>query len=232
MEPLVPQRYPLVIKLARLLVPAFLLLSCASPGEPPKAVAQPLPDAVSTPKGQRDLEALFSFFTGTWEGKPVDPPVRMRVVEFWRGAPVRWLYLEWVRPGEEAKPKRQLVFRFAERSDGHATVTVHRLPGDATRFAGEWRKPQPFEALRPADLAEIAGCRMEAYRSMTAHFVLVTEGVRCPSDLPAHPYVRFEFSLASSELDLLEQARDAAGNVPAKSRLEPFRYLRMSREAS
>jgi hypothetical protein len=210
-----------MIKLARLVVPAFLLLSCASP----------LPEAVPTAKGRGDLEVLFSFVTGTWDAKPREPPVRIRMVEFWKGGPVGWLYLEWVRPGDEAKPLRQLVFRFAERKDGKFETTVHRLPGEAARFAGEWRNPQPFAGLRPADLAEIPGCRMEAYRAMLAHFVAVTQGNKCPGDLPGVPYMRFEFSITSSELDLLEQPRDAAGNVPPKSRLEPFRYARISREA-
>jgi len=220
-----------MFKLVRLLVPAFFLLSCATPADPPQAVAPPLPEAVSTPQGQRDLEVLFSFLTGTWDARPKDPPMRMRVVEFWTGGPVRWLYLEWVRPGDEAKPRRQLAFRFAERSDGKFTVTVHRLPGDPGRFVGEWRKPRPFEALRPADMAEIAGCRIDAYGTMTAHFVAITQGARCPGDLPGVPYMRFEFSITSSDLELLEQPRDAAGNVPPKSRLEPFGYRRMSREA-
>ena len=219
-----------MIQLARLLVPAFLLLSCATPGDPPRVTAAPaLPEATPTPKGRGDLEALFSFLTGTWDAKPGEPPVRLRAVEFWKGGPAGWAYLEWVKPGE-AKPLRQLAFRFAERSDGRFAVTLHRLPGEAARFAGEWRKPQPFAELRPSDLAEIPGCRMEAYRAMLAHFVAVTQGNRCPGDLPGVPYMRFEFSIASSELDLLEQPRDAAGNVPPRSRLEPFRYARTSRE--
>ena len=209
-----------MIKLARLLVPAFLLLSCAT-----------LPEPTPTAKGRVDLEALFSFLTGTWDAKPGEPPVRLRVVEFWKGGTAGWLYLEWVRPGDEARPWRQLVFRFAERSEGRFTTTVHRLPGEPARFAGEWRKDQPFAQLRPADLEEIPGCRMEAYRAMIAHFVAVTEGNRCPGDLPGAPHMRFEFSIASSDLDLLEQPRDAAGNVLPKSRLEPFRYARTSREA-
>ena len=208
-----------MIKLARLLLPAFLLLSCAS-----------LPEPASTAKGRGDLEAFFSFFTGNWDAKPGQPPMRLRVVEFWKGGPAGWLYLEWVRPGDEAKPLRQLVLRLAERKDGYFATTVHRLPGDASRFAGEWRKDQPFAQLRPADLEEIPGCRMEASRAMLAHFVVVTQGNRCPGDLPGVPYMRFEFSISSSDLDLLEQPRDAAGNVPPKSRLDPFRYARTSRE--
>ena len=213
-------------------LPCLLLAACA---------AQPAPEIHATPepprkaqegptaKGQRDLELLASFFTGNWDTKPRDPPMRMRVAEFWKGSPVRWLYLEWTRPGQ-AKPARQLVLRIAEDGEDAMTATVHRLPGEAGRFAGEWGKPQPFAALTPADLQAVAGCRLKTVRTMTAHFTLVTEGNRCPGDLPGVPFMRFEFSLASSELNLLEQPRDAAGNVPPGSRLEPFGYGRSSRE--
>ena len=210
---------------------AALLAACAS--APPQAPAPPAqiepPRAARegpTAKGQRDLEVLVSFFTGTWDSKPGEPPMRLRVAPFRKGAPVRWLYLEWVRPSEEGRPVRQLVLRIAEDGEDLMTATVHRLPGDASRFAGEWRKPDPLSAVPIEALGAVAGCRMKAVRAMTAHFTLVTEGTRCPGDVPGSPYMRFEFSLTSSELDLLEQPRDAAGNVPPKSRLEPYRYGR------
>ena len=139
---------------------------------------------------------------------------------------MRWLYLEWARLADETRPTRQLVFRVAE--DGQRmTTTVYRLPGDAARYAGEWRRAKPFESLRPEDLQPVEGCRLLATRTMLAHFTVVTEGNRCPGDLAGAAYMRFEFSFSSSELSLLEQPRDAAGNVP-KSRLEPIEFVRMS----
>ena len=170
---------------------------------------------------------MMAFFVGNWDPKPGEPPVRLRVAEFWKGSPVRWAYLEWVRLTDESKPTRQLVLRIAEDGPDKMTATVHRLP-DAARFAGEWKKAEPFATLKPADLREVAGCRLKALRSMIAHFVAVTEGNHCPGDMAGAPNMRFEFSLTSSELDLLEQPRDAAGNVPPKSRLEPFKLGRMS----
>jgi hypothetical protein len=219
----------------RLLPLAALLAACAATQPPPPRA----PEAASAPprvanegptfEGQRDLTTMMSFFTGNWDAKPGEPPMHLRVAEFWKGSPVRWLYLEWFRPGEESQPRRQLVFRIAEDGPERMTTTVHRLPDDASRFAGEWRKPQPFAALSPADLRVVGDCRLKTLRAMIAHFVLVTEGNRCPGDLPGAPFMRFEFSLTSSDLDLLEQPRDAAGRVPPGSRLLPFRYARMSR---
>jgi hypothetical protein len=201
---------------------AFLLAACAA--QPQRPVREG-----PTHDGQRDLTTLMSFFTGNWDAKPGEPPMRLRVVEFWKGSNVRWAYLEWVRPDDEAKPTRQLVLRIAEDGEERMTATVHRLAGDATRFAGEWRKPEPFATLRPSDLRANEECRLGVVRAMIAHFTLTTDGRKCPGDLPEGPFMRFEFSLSSSELELLEQPRDAAGNVP-KSRLEPFKYGRMSRE--
>ena len=183
----------------------------------------------STIKGQRDLDALVSFFTGNWDPRPGEPPVRFRVAEFWKGSAVRWLYVEWVELENESRPTRQLVFRVAEDGGEGLTTTVHRLPGDPARFAGEWRKAKPFEALQPRDLDEVANCRLMTRRTLTAHFAFATEGNKCPGDKPGAPFIRYEFSISSSELELLEQPRDAAGNVPP-SRLEPFKFARMSRE--
>jgi hypothetical protein len=211
---------PMKLSLAAL---AILLAACAT--QPQRPVREG-----PTYGGQRDLDALVSFFTGNWDPKPGEPPMRLRVVEFWKGSPVRWLYLEWVQIGAAATPTRQLVLRVAEDGDeGIMTSTVYRLPGDAARHAGEWRKPAPFSGMRPEELREIPDCRLNAARVMTAHFTLVTAGNRCPGDLPGSPFMRFEFSLSSSELALLEQPRDAAGNVPP-SRVDPFQFGRMSRE--
>ena len=176
--------------------------------------------------GQRDLLVFASFFSGNWDPKPGELPMRLRVVEFWPGSTVRWLYLEWVKLADESRPTRQLVFRVAEDGE-RMTTTVHRLPGDAARFAGEWRRAKPFESLRPGELRMIEGCRLLTTRTMLAHFTAVTEGNRCPGDIPGAPFMRFEFSFSSSELSLLEQPRDAEGKVP-KSRLEPFQFGRMS----
>jgi hypothetical protein len=112
---------------------AVLLLSACAGPEPIKAEEGP------TYKGQRDLDALISFFSGTWDPLPGGPRVRLRVAEFWHGSPVRWLYLEWVDMANEAVPTHHLVLRLAEH-DGKLTSTSRRLPGDPARFAGEWRK--------------------------------------------------------------------------------------------
>ena len=200
---------------------ALLLAACAAP-PPAREVI------ISTPAGQRALEVLVSFFTGNWDSKPGEPPMRLRVAEFWKGTELRWLYLEWRRPGE-ASPVRQLVLGVGEAERGDMTATAYRLP-DPSRHAGEWAKPEPFAGLRRETLRRVDDCRMRVVRTMTMHFTLVTEGNRCPGDIPGSPYMRFEFSVTSSDLEVLEQPRDAAGNVPAGSRLEPLRFSRQSRD--
>ena len=230
------------------LLAVILLAACAAPaprtaqGVPDASAAQAAPEPRTTQaapeprtaregptyKGQRDLDVLVSFFTGNFDPRPGEPPVRIRVAEFWKGSPVRWLYLEWAGTADGAPPTRQLVFRVAETGEESImTTTVHRLPGDPARFAGEYRKPRPFEALQPRDLDEVANCRLKTRRTMTAHFTLVTDGNKCPAGQPGAPFLRYEFSLTSSELKLLEQPRDAAGNVP-RSRLAPYSFARTS----
>ena len=209
---------------------SVLLAACAAPPAQPISAGVPAHRAQEGPTqaGQRDLEVLASFLTGNWDSVPADPPMRLRVAEFWSPAPVRWFYLEWTRRGESA-PTRQLAMRVAEDGYQKMTATLHRIP-DPARHVGEWRQAKPFAELRPADLPEIPECRLKVRRTMTAHFILVNEGVRCPGDLPGVPYMRFEFSITSSDLDVLEQPRDSAGNVTPNSSLEPLHLARMSRE--
>jgi hypothetical protein len=211
------------------------LLVCACAAQPVTPPAQPPspPRAVKegpTPKGQRDLEALASFFPGNWDAKAgAEAPMRVRVGEFWRGGTVRWFYLEWVSLKDDTRPTRQLVFRVAEDGEQLMTTTVYRLPEPA-RFVGEWRRASPFASIGPADLKLVEGCRLTTVRTLTAHFVATTDGNACPGDLKGVPYMRFEFSIASSEMTLLEQPRHAAGNVRENTRLDPYQLGRMSRE--
>ena len=115
---------------------AVLLAACAAnePSQPPAPQVPPAPPHVAregpTTAGQNDLATMMAFFVGNWDPKPGEQPMRLRVVEFWKGSPVRWLYLEWVRLADESRPTRQLVFRVAEDGDEKMTTTVHRLPGD------------------------------------------------------------------------------------------------------
>ena len=213
-----------------ILIAAAVLAGCAA--HPPQSTP-PAPQRVAretpTIKGQRDLEVLAYFLTGTWDSKPGEAPRRLRVAEFWKGQPVRWFYLEWSRPGADAKPTRQLVFRVAEDGDGKLTTSWHRL-AEPSRHAGEWRKAEPFAGSKPADLIPVEECRLATVRTMTAAYTLVTEGKRCPGDLAGAPFMRFEFLVTSSDMDILEQPRDASGNVPPDSNLEPYHFAHMSLE--
>lgn len=166
----------------------------------------------STPNGQRDLDVLVAFFTGNWDPRPDGPPVRLRVAEFWKGSAVRWLYLEWTPMVGEGKPLRQFVMRV--REDGpRMSASLHRLPGDPARLAGEWGKKKPFEQLAPADLREIEHCRLDATRTMIAQFTLATAGRKCPGELPEMPFMRYDISLGSSQLLVIEQHLDREGKL-------------------
>jgi hypothetical protein len=204
------------------LLALFLVAACATqPSQPPIA------HEASTPGGQRTLETMMSFFVGNWDPLPDQPATRLRVLEFWKGTAVRWVYLEWVRVADDSKPTRQFVARITEDSAAKMKANVYRLV-DPARFAGEWKKEEPFRTLSLADLREVPACAMIGQRPMIAHFVLVTEGNQCPGDMPGVPNMRLEFSITTSELDLLEQPRDAAGNLPP-GLLDPFRFNRTSK---
>ncbi|MBL0144221.1 MAG: hypothetical protein IPP91_19485 [Betaproteobacteria bacterium] len=98
-----------------------------------------------------------------------------------------WISAEFVHPEDEARPFRQRIYRIGEGA-GLITAIVYRLPGDSIRYAGEWRKPRPFEALSPADLTERKGCRIEIPPGMPIAFAGSTPGRECAPESPGAAY--------------------------------------------
>lgn len=207
----------------RLLAACLLLAACAAPSPP---ATRPEPTAA----GQRALAILVSLMEGTWESRPDTPPIRLRVVEFWKGkTDARWVYLEWVNPGHEGKPVRQRIFRIWE-GGGRIVAESFLPPGrDPLVHAGEWRKPAPFASASPDQLRPLPGCDLDFENK---HDFLFGGGTRAPSCRGdrREGAERSEFQFASSEANNLEQAFDAQGR-PTPAEPQPYRLLKTSREA-
>jgi CpeT protein len=197
-----------------LLLALFLAVACAS--APPTAIREA--DA-PTPEGQAGLSLLIRFLTGTFEtiaqeaGLGVSTPERLRLAPFWEGRRSQgeyWAYAEYARPGEDAKPFRQRIYRFTE-AGGVITAAIFELPGDAARFVGEWRQEKPFARFSPGDLKERRGCAIRYLQQMEVLFNGGTAGTACRSELPGAHHHHAEFYVTSSTLRTIEDERDPSG---------------------
>lgn len=204
------------------LVLCILVAACAQPEK--TATPEPGP----TPNGQRELAIVVAFFGGTWDALalPGHVPMRMRMVEFWKGTPNdHWMYAEYVDPKDESRPVRQRIYRFSERG----RLIYGRVYAVPAGRVGEWRKPQPFADLSPRSLQEMEGCRVIFERRHEALFAGGTDGNRCRGDLPGVAYERSEFFLSSATLKNTEHGFDAAGKRIA-GQLPPWEFRKTGRE--
>jgi hypothetical protein len=200
---------------------ACLLAACAAADRPGSGEGEP------TPQGQRELGMLAAFLPGTWDAlpQPGQSATRLRMVEFWKkDKGERWIYAEYVNPAEDARPVRQRIYRFTERGR-KIYGDVFKVPA---RFAGEWRKPDPFDGVGPGDLERFEKCRLVFVRQHEALFAGGTEGRECRGDRPGVAYERSEFHLSSATLRHLDQGFDAAGRVVA-GEARPWELRKTSR---
>jgi hypothetical protein len=203
------------------------LAACAAPAPPPEA-------AHPTPAGQRSLAVIMSFMPGTFDSIAQDKGpgkgTRMRIAPFWterEKAGEFWFYVEHARIAEDPKPFSQRIYRFTE-SNGRFSGDIFALPGDPAQFAGEWRKPKPFDAYKPEQLRELEGCRMNIGQ-MTMMFWGRTVGKKCRVDDPAVAHEFTEMFVSSAGMKEGSQGFDPAGRqITGEAGVWDFR--RMSRE--
>ena len=187
---------------------------------PPQGVGgRPIPPPGSKPTaaGQRSMEMLTSFMTGTFETIPQDvgsgdsQPVTLHVKQVWPDAKGEiWLYLEYAPRKDLKHPFRQRLLRFRE-AGGDIYADPFALP-DAERWAGEWSKAKPFAALDRSSLHEQRGCRMLFIPNMESLFTGGTPANACPADTPRAAYQRSEYYVGSASIRSWDHEFDRAGN--------------------
>jgi CpeT protein len=197
--------------------------------------ADPFPKEAATYRGQREVELLASFLSGTWKSAPdlVDKidatPTSLRQVRIWTERKSEfWIYAEYARPDDEAHPFRQRVYRIGE-GGGKIRAIVYRLPGDPLRYAGEWRKAPAFNGLSPSDLIERKGCRVEFnYLEPLITFEGKTIGLECVPDAIGAAYDIVDYYLSSASLRTWERGFDPAGAQVTGSRVGPLKFMKTS----
>lgn len=189
-----------------LLTLASVLCGCASH----RGVADP---------GPNGLDLLASRMTGTYSSArqaAADPAyfeISLVMTPIWQdrpGADERWLYVEQAMASALAKPYRQRIYRLTQVGPRTFKSDVYTLPGNPLDYAGAWRDPSRFAALKPSDLTLRDGCSIlldydgDAFRGGT-------EGTKCPSDLRGAAYATSQATIKPDRMISWDRGFDAQG---------------------
>jgi len=138
-----------------------------------------------------------------------------------------WFYMEMAPVGEDSKPFRQRIYRFSATGQRlHADVFA--LPGPPAEFTNEWRKPKPFERLRPEQLRLYDGCAMPI-GAMESMFWAHTEGKKCLTDNRSVAYERTDLFASSAGMKTGIFGFDPAGRQVA-GEAGPWDFRRITAE--
>lgn len=105
--------------------------------------------------------------------------VTWHVAEIWADHPdpERWLYTESWMDAADA-PYMQRISSVSSQPDGSLLLRRYRFAG-AGGLVGGWRQPEAFDALKPGQLEELAGCETILVRAGAGRFEGGTRGRDC-----------------------------------------------------
>jgi hypothetical protein len=184
--------------------------------------------APATP-GDRLIAALTgSFSSAAQAARDRDyAEVELHAVRIW---PERrdgaWLYVEQATAAARGKPYRQRIYHIVPQG-GEWISQVYLLPGNAQDYAGAWRMPQRFAAMRIADLQLREGCDVILKALPDGRFSGGTRGKACASELRGAVYATSEVTLDAQGMTSWDRGFDADGRLVWGAVKGPYRFDRL-----
>lgn len=215
-----------------LLLGAALTLAGGCDGPNLFAPEPELPAAAATTVELADL--LTGSFTSAAQAK-VDADYReihLESVRIWASrGDGPWLYTEQAQAGALDRPYRQRIYRLVESTDasraqGTVEARVFELPGDPLGFAGLWKEPKNFDALKPDELLAREGCTVFLAREDEEHWIGSTDADSCPSALRGASYATTQMDVTASGIRLWDRGFDANGKQVWGAVKGPYRFER------
>jgi CpeT protein len=180
---------------------AFFFQNCAS--------------SVAHRRDQANLQVLANLMIGDFSSQAQSQrdsdyfDIRLHIRPIWTADKTNtWLYVEQATAAAEHKPYRQRVYKL-EAANGVYKSIVYTFAGDPLAWAGKYKTPEAFDALKPADLVLREGCTVFLTKKGD-DFVGATNGVGCESTLRGAKYASSKVTVTPKMLLSWDQGFDAA----------------------
>lgn len=211
--------------LATLALLASVLGACSSPATDARPAASPTDDqspAGPTVADLDRLDTLIAWMSGSFDSAEQSAAdrsyfdIRLHVTPIWTDKPggnsgsVRWLYVEQAMADQPGKPYRQRVYRVSALGRGAFKSEVLELPGDPQTYAGAWKTPGAFAALKQDQLIARDGCAVFLTDRKDA-FVGGTHEHDCTTTFSGAAYTTNETTITTDSQISWDRGFDAAG---------------------
>jgi hypothetical protein len=144
----------------------------------------------------------------------------------------KWLYVEQAMSSLLARPYRQRIYHVTAQADGTIKSEVYMLPGEALKFAGAWKKPELFDALKPEELKHKDGCAVVLKKGDDGAYVGGTNGKDCASDLRGAAYATSQVHMDAKGLVTWDRGYDKDGNQVWGAEKGGYHFKRVTVEES
>lgn len=137
-----------------------------------------------------------------------------------------WLYVEQAVATALDRPYRQRVYHVVPGADGTVVSEIWLLPGDNTRFVGEYKKAKPLEGLTPQELKRMDGCEVRLTRTAPHRYEGATPDRACKSAREGAVFTTSIVSLSADGIDSWDRGWDDAGLQVWGAVSGPYKFRR------
>lgn len=171
----------------------------------------------SLDSAERDLELLVACMTGDFSSHAQSErdsaffDIRLHIRPIWaHDKGNHWLYVEQATATAESKPYRQRVYKVEKDGKNGFKSIVYTLP-DQANWAGKYKTPTAFDALKPAELTLREGCTVFLTKQKDNVFTGATKGNDCESNLRGAKYASSRVTITPAMLLSWDQGFNEKG---------------------
>ena len=166
----------------------------------------------------KELKVLVDYMVGDFSSQAQSQrdsdfyDIRLHIRPIWsKDKRNHWLYVEQATAAAESKPYRQRVYKVESDGKNGFKSIVYTLP-DPAKWAGKFKSPEAFDALKPSDLTLREGCTVFLTKEKDGSFVGATQGQGCESSLRGAKYAASKVTITKTELRSWDQGFDEKGD--------------------
>lgn len=155
--------------------------------------------------------------------------IRLHVRRIWarEKGPEVWLYVEQAAAAAQDRPYRQRIYRLVNNGDSTLVSEVWLLPNPQS-WAGAYKHPERFDALKPTDLTPRTGCAVYL-RYVGNEYVGQTRDATCESNLRGATYAMSQVVIRPDRMLSWDQGFDADGKQVWGAEKGGYEFLKNKR---